>query len=52
MRPRGPRYSTVKVEGPEVVTPIDEVPFLSTNSTSQGSLELIEVLEMCGDKMP
>jgi hypothetical protein len=51
MRPRGPRYSTVKVEGPEVVTPIDEVPNLSTNSTAQGCLELIEVLEMCGDRM-
>jgi len=52
MRPRGPRYSTVKVEGPEVVTPIDEVPNLSTNGTAQGCLELIEVLEMCGDRMP
>jgi hypothetical protein len=52
MRPRGPRYATVKVEGPEVVTPIDEVPNLSTNGTAQGCLELIEVLEMCGDRMP
>jgi hypothetical protein len=51
-RPRGPRYATVRVEGPEVVTPIDEVPNLSTNGTAQGSLELIEVLEMCGDRMP
>jgi len=51
MRPRGPRYSTVKVEGAEVVTPIEEVPNLSTNGTAQGSLELIEVLEMCGDRI-
>ncbi len=51
MRQRGPRFATVKVAGPEVVTPIDEVPYLSTNSTSQGCLELIEVLEMCGDRM-
>jgi hypothetical protein len=51
-RGRGPRYATVKVAGPEVVTAIDEVPQLSTNSTAQGCLELIEVLDMCGDRMP
>ncbi len=51
-RSRGGRFATVKVEGPEVVTPIEEVPGLSTNSTAQGCLELIEVLDMCGDRMP
>jgi hypothetical protein len=51
-RSRGGRFNAVKVEGPEVVTPIEEVPGLSTNSTAQGCLELIEVLDMCGDRMP
>ena len=50
-RARGGRFATVTVEGPEVVTPIEEVPGLSTNSTAQGCLELIEVLDMCGDRM-
>jgi hypothetical protein len=50
-RPRGGRYTTVKVEGPEVVAAIEEVPGLSTNSVAQGCLELIEVLDMCGDQM-
>ena len=38
-------------KGPDVVTPIDEVTGLSTNSVAQGCLEAIEVLEMCGDQM-
>ena len=49
---RRPRFATAHVEGPDVVAPIDEVPGISTNSTSQGCLETIEVLEMCGDRMP
>ena len=32
--------------------PIEEVPALSTNSVAQGCLEVIEVLEMCGDSVP
>jgi hypothetical protein len=32
-----------------VLTPIDEVMALSTNSFAQGCLEGTEVLEMCGD---
>ena len=34
---------------PAVLHPLDEIPGLSTNSVSQGCLEAIEVLEMCGD---
>ena len=34
-----------------MVTPIDDVVALSTNSVAQGCLEAIEVLEMCGDQM-
>ncbi len=51
-RPRGGRYATVALNGPEVLNAIEEAPGLSTNSVAQGSLELIEVLEMCGDAMP
>jgi hypothetical protein len=32
--------------GPNVISPIDEVSGLSTNSVAQGCLEAIEVLEM------
>ena len=45
-------YSTMNFKGPDVLDPIDEVTGLSTNSVAQGCLELIEVLEMCGDRMP
>jgi hypothetical protein len=39
------------VKGPDVVTQIDDVLGLSTNSVAQGCLEAIEVLDMCGDQM-
>jgi hypothetical protein len=48
---RESRFATTSLKGPEVLNPIDEVPGLSTNSTAQGCLEAIEVLEMCGDQM-
>ena len=51
-RPRGGRYVTTALKGPEVVSPIEEVTGISTNSVAQNCLELIEVLEMCGDRMP
>lgn len=51
-RPRGGRYTTVALKGPDVLAPIDEATGISTNSVSQGCLELIEVLEMCGSQMP
>jgi hypothetical protein len=41
----------VQWKGPDVVTPIEDVMALSTNSVAQGCLEAIEVLEMCGDQM-
>ena len=49
-RPRG-RYAITSLKGPDVLNPIDEVTGLSTNSVAQNCLELIEVLEMCGDQM-
>jgi len=40
-----------RVEGPDVLNPIDEVP-LGTNGVAQSSLTAIEVLEMCADQLP
>ncbi len=48
---RIPRVASAAIKGPDVVTPIEDVPALSTNSVAQGCLEAIEVLEMCGDQM-
>ena len=48
---REARFATTSFKGPEVLNPIDEVPGLSTNSTAQGCLEAIEVLDMCGGQM-
>jgi hypothetical protein len=48
---RIPRMAGAQLKGPEVVTPIEDVVALSTNSVAQGCLEAIEVLEMCGDRM-
>ena len=43
----GPR----RIEGPDVLNPIDEVP-LGTNGVAQSSLTAIEVLQLCADKLP
>ena len=48
---RVPAYATTHFDPPAVLNPIDEIPGLSTNSVSQGCLEAIEVLEMCGDQL-
>ena len=48
---RVPTYATTHFDPPAVLNPIDEIPGLSTNSVSQGCLEAIEVLEMCGDQL-
>ena len=40
-RVRLPSYATTHFEGSAVLTPIDEIPGLSTNSTSQNCLETI-----------
>jgi hypothetical protein len=48
---RIPNLTTRALQGPDVLSPIEEVAALSTNSISQGCLEAIEVLEMCGDRM-
>jgi hypothetical protein len=51
-RQPGPPYATRRVEPPEVLDPIDEFAGVSTNSTSQSSLNAIQVLEMCRDQLP
>ena len=50
-RPRGGRYTSTSLQGPDVLAPIEEVTGISTNSVAQNCLELIEVLEMCGDRV-
>jgi hypothetical protein len=45
-------FKTTYLEGPAVANPIDEIAGLSTNSTAQGCLEAIEVLEMCPGFVP
>jgi hypothetical protein len=47
-----PGGSMRRVEGPEVLNPIDESPGAGTNGAAQTSLTLIEVLEMCKDRLP
>jgi hypothetical protein len=49
--PGGP-YATRHVAGPDVLNPVDEAPFASTNSTAQNSLTAIQVLELCKDQLP
>ncbi len=41
-----------RIEGPDVLNPVDEMPRVSTNGAAQSSLTAIEVLEMCADKLP
>ena len=48
---RIPNLTARGLKGPDVLNPIEDVSGLSTNSVSQGCLEAIEVLEMCGDRM-
>jgi hypothetical protein len=43
---RIPRIGAHHLAGPNVLSPIDEVTGVSTNSVSQGCLEAIEVLQM------
>jgi hypothetical protein len=41
-----------RVEGPEVLNPIEESPGAWTNAAAQTSLTIISVLEMCQDQLP
>jgi hypothetical protein len=46
------RYVPQKIEGPDVLNPIDEVRTIETNGTAQWCLNAIELLELIGDQMP
>ncbi|HEX6069096.1 MAG TPA: hypothetical protein VFZ18_04715 [Longimicrobiaceae bacterium] len=50
-RPGG-MFASRPVQPPEVLRPLEEVPFISTNDTAQWSLNAIELLEMIGDRLP
>ncbi len=53
--PRGPRramYAPMRIDPPEVLRPIEEVPSLSTNSAAQWALNAIQVLELVGEHIP
>ncbi len=43
---------TQRVEGPQVLNPIDEAPRVGTNGTAQSALETIAILGMCADHVP
>ncbi len=51
-RTRRARYVPKRIEGPNVLNPIDEVSTIETNGTAQWCLNAIELLELIGDKMP
>ncbi|HEY5227645.1 MAG TPA: Tat pathway signal sequence domain protein, partial [Opitutaceae bacterium] len=44
-------YQAHRIEGPEVLNPIDET-VVGTNTAAQSGLMVIEVLSMCGDALP
>jgi hypothetical protein len=46
---RGPPNTSQHLQGPNVLNPIDEIPGLSTNTVAQNCLQLIEILELCGE---
>jgi hypothetical protein len=43
---------TRRIEGPEVLNPIDEAAWVSTNASSQWGLAAIQCLALIGDQMP
>jgi hypothetical protein len=47
-----PDLNPEKVNPPAVLNPVDELPWVGTNGAAQSSLQSIQVLEMCGDKLP
>jgi hypothetical protein len=51
-RRTGTMFSSSVIPVPEVLRPLTEIPSVSTNTTSQWSLNAIELLELAGDRMP
>ena len=50
--PPGACFLSHEVNGPDVPEPVDEISFVSTNDTSQWSLNAIELLQLVGDALP
>jgi hypothetical protein len=48
----GQTYVTRKISAPDVLNEIHEYPAVSTNNASQSSLNIIQVLELCKDRLP
>jgi hypothetical protein len=49
------QYATTLIEGPTTLNPVHEAPYVTssgTNSVAQYSLMMIEVLELCKDRLP
>jgi hypothetical protein len=49
---RPPRLETHHLQGPDVLTPIDEAPNISTNDTAQWGLATIACLALIGEALP
>jgi hypothetical protein len=47
----GARVKTTRIEGPDVLNPVDEAEHVSTNSTAQYGLAAIECLALIGDTL-
>jgi hypothetical protein len=45
-------YAVRPMSGPAVLSPIEEVSSMSTNSVAQSSLNIVELLQMCADQLP
>jgi PcRGLX-like protein C-terminal alpha/alpha toroid domain len=48
----GGLYATHHVDGSDALNPVDEAPYVSTNTTAQSSLTAIQVLELCKEQLP
>ena len=51
-RSRGSMFDSKTRDDASVPAPIDEIPFVSTNTTAQWSLNAIELLELVGKNVP
>jgi hypothetical protein len=43
---------TKRIEGPDVLNPLDESARVGTNGAAQAGLLAIEILELCADQLP
>jgi hypothetical protein len=51
-RTKAPPFVAVRVSGPDVLNPVTEIPWVSTNDTAQWGLAAIQNLALIGDKLP